>query len=150
MQRWAAAEKLLSEEQKKLLVRAALHELSRSYAPYSHFHVAAALLCEDGTIVTGVNVENASYSATVCAERSAYFRAVSMGYHNFTAISICGGRDGVVTDYCPPCGVCRQVMREFCIPGEFTVILAKCEDDFKEVTLAELLPMSFGPENLSE
>lgn len=150
MLRWAAAGTLLSEDTKKLLAKAALNELSLSYAPYSHFHVAAALLCDDGTIVTGVNIENASYSATVCAERSAFFRAVSMGYHKFTAIAVCGGTDGVVSDYCPPCGVCRQVMREFCSPEDFIVIMVKGEVDYRTFTLEELLPMSFGPDHLNE
>ena len=105
------------KEQDEALVREALLGLSRSYAPYSHFHVSAALLCGDGSIYTGNNIENAAYSATVCAERCAFFKAVSEGKREFAAIAICGGKDGEAEDYCPPCGVCRQVMREFCGPS---------------------------------
>jgi len=110
--------------------------------------VAAALLCRDKTVYTGINIENAAYTPTVCAERSAFFRAVNEGKREFQAIAICGGKDGVVTDYCSPCGVCRQVMREFCDPKEFKVILAKSEEEYREFVLEELLPMGFGPENL--
>lgn len=134
--------------ERKQLIQAAIDSLPRAYAPYSHFHVAAALLCRDKSIYTGFNIENAAYSATVCAERSALFRAVHDGHRAFEAIVICGGKDGVTTDYCAPCGVCRQVMREFCDPHEFRIILAKSPEDYKEFTLEELLPMSFGPENL--
>lgn len=130
------------------LIQAAIDALPNSYVPYSHFHVAAALLCKDGTVYIGNNIENAAYSATVCAERSAFFQAVNAGQREFTAIAICGGKEGILTDYCAPCGVCRQVMREFCNPNEFHIILAKSIDNFKEFTLEELLPMGFGPENL--
>lgn len=139
----------LSEEQKRKLIRAAFEKLPFSYAPYSHFHVSAALLAADGAVYTGNNVENASYSATNCAERSAFFKAVNDGQRSFTAIAVCGGPDGTVTDYCAPCGVCRQVMREFCRPEEFRILLAKSEEDYREFTLEELLPESFGPESLS-
>ncbi len=130
------------------LIQAAIKVLPKSYVPYSHFHVAAALLCKDGTIYTGINIENAAYTPTVCAERSAFFRAINEEKREFEAIAVCGGKDGIVTDYCAPCGVCRQVMREFCDPGTFKVILAKSEDEYKEFLLKELLPMGFGPENL--
>lgn len=130
------------------LIQTAIDNISRSYVPYSHFHVSAALLCQDGTVYTGNNIENAAYSATVCAERSAFFRALNEGKRGFEAIVICGGRDGEITDYCAPCGVCRQVMREFCSPEEFRIILAKSVDDYQEFSLEELLPMGFGPENL--
>lgn len=133
---------------RRKLIQAAIKVLPESYTPYSHFHVAAALLCKDGTVYTGINIENAAYTPTVCAERSAFFRAVNEGKREFEAIVICGGKDGIVTDYCAPCGVCRQVMREFCDPGTFKVILAKSEDEYKEFVLKELLPMGFGPENL--
>lgn len=133
---------------KKLLIRKAIDTLPNSYVPYSHFHVAAALLCKDGTVYTGINIENAAYTPTICAERSAFFRAVNEGKREFEAIAICGGKDGVITDYCSPCGVCRQVMREFCDPGTFRIILAKSEEEYKEFTLEELLPLGFGPENL--
>ena len=135
------------KEQDETLVREALLGLSRSYAPYSHFHVSAALLCGDGSIYTGNNIENAAYSATVCAERCAFFKAVSEGKREFAAIAICGGKDGEAEDYCPPCGVCRQVMREFCGPS-FRILLVKETGERKEFTLAELLPESFGPDNL--
>lgn len=130
------------------LIRAAIKVLPESYVPYSHFHVAAALLCKDGTVYTGINIENAAYTPTVCAERSAFFRAINEGKREFEAIAICGGKDGVITDYCAPCGVCRQVMREFCDPDTFRVILAKSEEEYREFVLKELLPMGFGPENL--
>ena len=126
----------------------ALEMRSRAYTPYSHFRVGAALLCKDGSIYTGCNIENAAYTPTVCAERSAFFRAVNEGKREFEAIVICGGKDGILTDYCAPCGVCRQVMREFCDPKTFKIILAKSEDEYKEFTLEELLPLGFGPENL--
>lgn len=132
----------------KSLIRAAIKALPGSYVPYSHFHVAAALLCRDGSVYTGINIENAAYTPTICAERSAFFRAINEGRREFEAIVICGGKEGVITDYCAPCGVCRQVMREFCDPDTFRIILAKSEEEYREFTLSELLPMGFGPENL--
>lgn len=134
--------------ERQKLIQAAIDALPGAYVPYSHFHVAAALLCKDGTVYTGINIENAAYTPTVCAERSAFFRAVNEGKREFEAIVICGGKDGVLTDYCAPCGVCRQVMREFCDPETFKVILAKSQKEYREFTLEELLPMGFGPENL--
>ena len=133
---------------KKMLIRKAIETLPNSYVPYSHFHVAAALLCKDGTVYTGINIENAAYTPTICAERSAFFRAVNEGKREFDAIAICGGGNGVITDYVSPCGVCRQLMREFCEPETFRIILAKSEDDYKEFMLNQLLPLGFGPENL--
>ena len=133
---------------KKMLIRKAIETLPNSYVPYSHFHVAAALLCKDGTVYTGINIENAAYTPTICAERSAFFRAVNEGKREFDAIAICGGGNGVITDYVSPCGVCRPVMREFCEPETFRIILAKSEDDYKEFMLNQLLPLGFGPENL--
>lgn len=130
------------------LIQAAIDALPRSYVPYSHFHVAAALLCKDGTIYIGNNIENASYTPTICAERTAFFQAVKDGHREFNRIAICGGPDGMIMDYCPPCGVCRQVMREFCKPKEFRIVLAKSVEEYQEFSLEELLPMSFGPENL--
>lgn len=138
----------MTDQDKKALVKAAIDGLPRSYAPYSRFHVSAALLCGDGTVFVGNNVENASYSATNCAERSAFFTAVNAGKRDFRAIAICGGKNGEVTDYCAPCGVCRQVMREFCRPEELLVLLAKSESEYREYTLEQLLPLSFGPEAL--
>lgn len=133
----------------KTLIQEAIKVLPNSYVPYSHFHVAAALLCKDGTVYTGINIENAAYTPTICAERSAFVRAVNDGKRDFEAIAICGGKDGVISDYCPPCGVCRQVMREFCDPKTFRIILPRSPEDYKEFTLEQLLPMGFGPENLS-
>ena len=130
------------------LIRTAIDNLPNSYVPYSHFHVSAALLCKDGTVYTGNNIENAAYSATVCAERSAFFRALNEGKREFEAIVICGGMNGEIADYCAPCGVCRQGMRGFCSPESFRIILAKTEDDYRVFTLEELLPLGFGPENL--
>ena len=122
----------------KSLIERAIEMAKMAYAPYSHFQVGAAVLAESGKIYGGVNVENASYGATVCAERSAIFAAVNAGERKLTAIA--------VTE--TPCGVCRQVMREFCDPKAFKVIVGKSTDDFKVFTLDELLPESFGPEHL--
>ena len=130
------------------LIKSAIDSLNFSYAPYSHFNVAAAVLASSGKIYTGVNVENASYPAGICAERNAIFHAVACGEKEITAIAIVGGLNGKITDYCPPCGVCRQVMREFCDPEHMTVIIAKSADEYKEMTLAELLPESFGPDSI--
>ena len=133
---------------KERLIQQAMKQLPKAYAPYSGFHVAAALLCKDDSIYTGHNIENAAYSATVCAERTAFFKAISDGKRGFHSIVVCGGKDGMIDDYCAPCGVCRQVMREFCEP-DFQIILAKSETDFCIYTLDELLPVSFGPEQLT-
>lgn len=132
------------------LIQAAIDGLPKSYAPYSHFHVSAALLCGDGTVFTGNNIENASYTPSVCAERCAFFKAVSEGRRDFAAIAICGGPDGVIKDYCTPCGVCRQVMREFCNPSTFRILVAKSAEDYREYTLEQLLPDSFGPDDLEK
>ena len=121
--------------------------LDMAYVPYSHFPVGAALECEDGAVFTGCNIENAGYTPTNCAERTAFFKAVSEGEREFSAIAVVGGKDGVVTDIFPPCGVCRQVMREFCKP-DFKIILVKSEEEWKVYTLSQLLPEGFGPENL--
>ncbi len=134
----------------KELIKLAIDNLKNSYAPYSKFNVSAAVLADSGKIYTGVNAENAAYPATMCAERSAIFHAVSCGERSFTAIAIVGGHDYQIKDYCAPCGVCRQVMREFSDPKEMRVILAKSTDDYREFTLEELLPESFGPEDLSK
>ena len=132
----------------KELVREALEARKQSYCPYSSFAVGAALLCGDGTIFRGCNIENAAYPATNCAERTAMFKAVSEGNMDFRAIAIVGGPKGKEPkDFCAPCGVCRQVMREFCKP-DFKIILVKSEEEWKIYTLSELLPEGFGPENL--
>lgn len=130
------------------LAAEALRMRGFSYAPYSHFCVGAALLGTDGRIYTGCNIENAAYSPTNCAERTAFFKAVSEGTRTFTAIAIAGGAENAnELDYCAPCGVCRQVMREFC-GSEFEIILARSASDYKVFTLEELFPMGFGAENL--
>lgn len=132
------------------LIKTAVRQLSYSYTPYSHFKVGAALLAENGTIYTGCNIENAAYTPTNCAERTAFFKAVSEGVRTFKAICIAGGMNGELTDYTAPCGVCRQVMMEFCSPEEFEIILAKGEDDYKMYKLKDLMPLGFGPGNLRE
>lgn len=137
----------LTKEQIRELGVKSLAGLKNSYAPYSHFHVSAVLLCADGKAYTGNNIENAAYTPSVCAERCAFFKAVSEGERDFTAIALCGGLNGIVKDYCAPCGVCRQVMREFCRP-DFKIIMVKSEEEWKEYTLEQLLPEGFGPENL--
>ena len=123
------------------LVELAIEAMSRSYSPYSGFSVGAALLCKDGTVYLGCNIENASFTPTVCAERTAFFKAISEGHKDFTAIAVCGGKSGHLTGTFPPCGVCRQVMREFC-EDDFPVYLVR-PDGYDALTLAELLPHSF-------
>ena len=130
------------------LIGLAQQAMDNAYAPYSHYHVGAALLCADGTVFTGCNIENAAYGPTNCAERTAFFKAISEGYREFTAIAVCGGKDGVIADAFPPCGVCRQVMREFC-RDDFKIYLAKPEG-YDTLTLAQLLPYSFCPETLTK
>lgn len=125
------------------LIKAAKEAAENAYAPYSHFTVGAALLCKDGKVYTGCNIENASYSPTNCAERTAFFKAVSEGERDFTAIAVVGGKNCNFTDYCTPCGVCRQVMAEFCSES-FRVILGKEGKDFRVITLRNLLPDSFS------
>ncbi len=124
--------------------------MEQAYTPYSHFQVGAALLTEEGRIYTGCNIENAAYTPTNCAERTAFFKAVSEGERNFKAIAIVGGKDGVLTTYTPPCGVCRQVMMEFCNPKTFRIFLAKSTEEIRKMTLEELLPQGFGPMDLKE
>lgn len=128
------------------LIRCAIDMLKFSYAPYSHFKVGAALLAKNGKVYGGCNIENRAYSPTNCAERTAFFRAVAEGVHDYSAIAVVGGKDGVITDYCAPCGMCRQVMTEFCKPEEFKIITAKSDTDYKVYTLAELLPLAFDAE----
>ena len=131
------------------LIEAAGDAMSRAYAPYSHHTVGAALLTADGKVYTGCNIESASYSPTNCAERTAFFKAVSEGERDFAAIAVTGGREGKVEGAFPPCGVCRQVMAEFCRPGEFMVYLDTGRDgEYETYTLEGLLPRGFTPENL--
>lgn len=129
------------------LVTIAIQAMAKSYSPYSNFKVGAALLADNGYIFTGCNIENAAYSPTICAERTAIFNAVSNGVKDFTAICVVGGKDGILEHLTPPCGVCRQVMMEFC-NEDFEIILAKSRDDYKIYTLKELMPLAFGPNNL--
>ena len=112
------------------LIDTAIEQLKFSYTPYSNFKVGAALLTKSGKIYTGCNIENASYTPTNCAERTAFFKAVSEGVRDFQAICIVGGKDGKLTEYTAPCGVCRQVMMEFCNPKTFQIILAVEHDRF--------------------
>lgn len=133
------------------IVREALRMRQYSYVPYSHFRVGAALLTENGDIYTGCNIENAAYTPTNCAERTAFFKAVSEGERSFTAIAVAGGaEDAKELEYCSPCGVCRQVMMEFCDPETFQVILVKSETEYQVFTLQEILPLGFGPKNLEK
>lgn len=147
-------ENLISSEMKERLIREATLVLPNSYAPYSHYNVAAAVLMSSGRIYTGVNVESSLLSNTICAERNAIFHAVAEGERRIVAIAIVGGLNmangGILedSDYCTPCGVCRQVMRDFARPDEMLIICAKSETDYIERTLGEMLPESFGPEDL--
>jgi len=127
----------------KTLIQEAVKMLDFSYVPYSHFHVGAALLTKSGKIYTGCNIENAAYGPSNCAERTAIFKAVSEGEKEFEAIAVVGGPDGKIKDFCPPCGVCRQVMAEFC-DKDFKIHLSNASGDIKTFTLAELLPESFN------
>ena len=130
------------------LIDTAIEQLKFSYTPYSNFKVGAALLAKNGEIFTGCNIENASYTPTNCAERTAFFKAVSEGVRDFQAICIVGGKDGNLTEYAAPCGVCRQVMMEFCNPKTFQIILAVDKERYEICTLEELMPLGFGPLNL--
>ena len=132
----------------KELISQALSARENAYAPYSGFMVGAALLCKDGTVYTGCNIENAAFTPTNCAERTAFFKAVSEGVRDFQAICIVGGKDGNLTEYTAPCGVCRQVMMEFCNPKTFQIILAVDKERYEIYTLEELMPLGFGPLNL--
>ena len=120
----------------------AIEAMGHAYVPYSGYKVGAALLCADGTVYQGCNIENAAYSPTNCAERTAFFKAVYDGHRAFTAIAVCGGKDGRITGAFPPCGVCRQVMREFC-QDDFTIYVVGAEGKYEIFTLADILPHSF-------
>ena len=125
------------------LIKKAIEMLNFSYAPYSNFHVGAALLTSEGEIYTGCNIENAAYGPSNCAERTAIFKAVSEGKKEFEAIAIVGGKNGKIENFCPPCGVCRQVLAEFC-KKDFEIVLAKSTNEYKIMTLEQLLPESFS------
>lgn len=136
------------DEMKRRLIEMAIEKLPNSYAPYSHYNVAAAALFDSGEIYTGVNVESASLGMTLCAERNAIFHAVAEGERKLLAVAIVGGQDGERSEYCVPCGACRQVMRDFGDKDRMIVISARTPDDYLEKTLDEMLPYSFGPESL--
>ena len=131
----------------KELVKLAFDAMKKAYAPYSNYKVGAALLAKSEKVYLGCNVENASYSPTNCAERTAFFKAISEGEREFAKIAIVGGKEGNVTDLFMPCGVCRQVMAEFC-DSNFEVIVARSVDDFSVFKLSELLPHGFSKENV--
>lgn len=140
----------MQEQQIRDLIRAAQAAREFAYAPYSHFKVGAALMAQDGKVYTGCNVENAAFTPTSCAERTALFKAISEGERRFTAVAIVGSLDGRVNTLpTAPCGVCRQALFEFGGPG-LEVILAKNEQDYCQTTLGELLPLGFGPDNLRD
>ena len=140
----------ISTEIKQDLVKQALAARKFAYVPYSKFRVGAAVLAKNGAIYTGCNIENAAYTPTNCAERTAVFKAVSEGITEFDAIAVCGGPgEAEPEDFCTPCGVCRQVMREFCDPETFQIILAVSKDKYDVFTLRELFPLGFGPANLA-
>lgn len=139
---------MMEKAQIQKMIETSIAQLAYSYVPYSGFRVGAALLAKNGTVYTGCNIENAAYTPSNCAERTAFFKAVSEGVKEFDAICIVGGQDGVLTGYTPPCGVCRQVMMEWCDPEEFDIILAVDTENYQVFKLKELLPMGFGPSNL--
>ena len=124
------------------LVKSAKEAMMRAYSPYSGYKVGAALLCKDGTVYQGCNVENASYGGTNCAERTAFFKAVYDGHREFSAIAICGGKDGEITGIFPPCGICRQVMAEFC-GADFMIYMVGVNDTYVAKPLGEMLPCGF-------
>lgn len=131
------------------MIKMALQARKKSYAPYSNFRVGACLQADTGEFYLGCNIENAGYTATNCAERTAFFKAVSDGKKQFQKIAIMGGNDKEKLDFCPPCGVCLQVMMEFCNPEIFQIILGNSDGEYKVYLLKELLPVGFGPENIS-
>ena len=130
----------------ELLAEKAIEAKEHAYVPYSHFRVGAALLTADGKIYTGCNIENAAYTPTNCAERTAFFKAVSEGERDFTAIAISGDAD----DYLYPCGVCRPVMAEFCEPDTFRIFVSKKNGEYREYTLGELFPGAFTKDDIEK
>ncbi len=133
----------------KELVKKALQAREASYAPYSKFRVGACLLAKNGKTFSGCNIENASFPATNCAERTAFFKAVSEGEREFQSIAIVGGEEQI-EDFCPPCGICLQVMMEFCNPETFEIILGRMDLQYEKYVLKDLLPKGFGPGNMQE
>lgn len=136
--------------EEKVLVQEALEAREFSYSPYSDFRVGAALLSKAGKIYHGCNIENAAHTPSICAERTAFAKAVSEGEREFAAIAIVGGPKTGIETYAAPCGVCRQVMMEFCDPETFQIILATSVEEYSVYTLEELLPLGFGPKNLAQ
>lgn len=140
--------KELEKKQIEEMIDKAINMMDYSYVPYSHFHVGAALLAKNGTVYGGCNIENAGYTPSNCAERTAFFKAVSEGERHFTKICIVNEDTKGMHTYCPPCGVCRQVMQEFADPDKLEIILAKSQDEYVTYSLKELLPLGFGADNL--
>lgn len=140
----------MEAEEIKALIASAKKAREFSYSPYSDYMVGAALLTKKGEVITGCNIENAAYGPSNCGERTAFFKAVSQGLRDFRAIAITGGKRGGDSDYAYPCGVCRQVMAEFCDPDSFLIIVAKSTEEYRVFTLKELLPESFGAANLNK
>lgn len=134
---------------KKDLFKLATEAMKNSYAPYSNYNVGAALLCKNGKVYKGCNIENASYSVTNCAERTAIFTALANGENKFESICVVGGKNGQISDYAMPCGVCRQVLSEFC-DANFMIYVGISEDDIREFSLDELLPYSFDKLKLGD
>ena len=142
---------IMTEDQIKELIKIAVAARKNSYSPYSHYQVGAALLATNGQVFPGCNIENAAYTPTNCAERTAFFKAVSVGVRDFTAIAIVGSPEGdEITQSSYPCGVCRQVMMEFCNPEVFQVIVARSLEEYEIRTLKDFLPEGFGPANLNQ
>lgn len=133
----------------KELCKAAIDAMKNAYVPYSGYKVGAALLTDSKKVYSGCNIENAAYSPTVCAERVAFFNAISSGERKFDAIAVVGGKDGVISGAFPPCGVCRQVMAEFCSP-DFAILVVTGTDSYKKYSLKELLPEAFTPKNIEK
>ena len=139
------------EKREKELCRLALEAREQAYCPYSGFAVGAALLCDDGKMYTGCNIESSSYSPSICAERVAFAKTVSEGERDFVAIAVAGANRGEMPKTeCPPCGVCRQVMAEFCDFEKFIVLMVKSKNEYTKCTLKELFPWAFGVENLQK
>ncbi len=141
---------MVDGETAEKLIKKAMEAREKAYAPYSRFYVGAALLTEAGQVYTGCNIENAAYGPSNCAERTAFFKAVSEGERSFLAIAIVGAGEKSSGQYAAPCGVCRQVMAEFCRPEDFTVIIANTAGEYYVRTLGELLPDGFGAANLQK
>ena len=133
----------------KELILKAQEAMNNSYSPYSQFKVGAALLTESGRVYAGCNIENVAFGPSICAERVAFFKAISEGEKNFSKIAVVGGKNGIISSDTPPCGVCRQVMREFC-SDDFEILIVKENENYYKVLLKDLLPYSFKPEILSK